>query len=290
MPWSTRYLCEMLRSDGRLRIFGLLPGSGPSHWRSPPSKVFGREPAGILESTGRSNIEGSSRDSIDEATGRVPPWINEVDVEVLQVGTFQLGWRALQYREATFFHRSSKTLIVTDAVARIPSEIPDWALNDPAKLLYLSKESTDEPLPEDTPEARKIGWAKTALLVSYFFPEHEEPDPERFGVVTWTPGYMNNFASLSGRLLVLPVVRTVLYAQDPGAIRDWVRRITSRWDFERVVPAHWDAPIAATPAEVEAAFRFLDDPSAEPFPRNDLRALQPFGEVAAGMRADSLKV
>eukprot|EP00747_Dinoflagellata_sp_TGD_P114540 gnl/TRDRNA2_/TRDRNA2_171950_c2_seq2.p1 gnl/TRDRNA2_/TRDRNA2_171950_c2~~gnl/TRDRNA2_/TRDRNA2_171950_c2_seq2.p1 ORF type:complete len:189 (-),score=16.50 gnl/TRDRNA2_/TRDRNA2_171950_c2_seq2:52-618(-) len=172
----------------------------------------------------------------------------------------------------------------------IPSEIPDWALNDPAKLLYLSKESTDEPLPEDTPEARKIGWAKTALLVSYFFPEHEEPDPERFGVVTWTPGYMNNFASLSGRLLVLPVVRTVLYAQDPGAIRDWVRRITSRWDFERVVPAHWDAPIAATPAEVEAAFRFLDDPSAEPFPRNDLRALQPFGEVAAGMRADSLKV
>jgi len=36
---------------------------------------------------------------------------------------------------------------------------------------------------------RQRGWEKTALLVSYFFPEHEELDPTALGVVTWTPGW-----------------------------------------------------------------------------------------------------
>ena len=30
----------------------------------------------------------------------------------------------------------------------------------------------------DTPDTRQVGWEKTALLVSYFFPEHEELDPQ----------------------------------------------------------------------------------------------------------------
>jgi hypothetical protein len=30
----------------------------------------------------------------------------------------------------------------------------------------------------NTADARQVGWEKTALLVSYFFPEHEELDPQ----------------------------------------------------------------------------------------------------------------
>merc|ERR1712207_70225 len=89
---------------------------------------------------------------------------------------------------------------------------------------------------------------------------------------------MDNFAALSGRLLVLPVVRTVLYAQDPAAVREWVTRVTTRWDFDRVVPAHWDAPIRLTPTEFASAFQFLENPLADPLPRKDLRALQPIAD------------
>ena len=31
----------------------------------------------------------------------------------------------------------------------------------------------------------------------------------------------------------------------------------SKWDFERIVPAHFDAPIKAGPKELAAAFDFL---------------------------------
>ena len=37
------------------------------------------------------------------------------------------------------------------------------------------------------------------------------------------------------------------------------------WDFERVVPAHFDAPIAAGPRDLAAAFDFLQTG------RNDVR-------------------
>jgi hypothetical protein len=34
-----------------------------------------------------------------------------------------------------------------------------------------------------------------------------------FGVVEWTPGWEDNFDQLAGRLLVPPVVRSLLYSQ-----------------------------------------------------------------------------
>ena len=84
------------------------------------------------------------------------------------------------------------------------------------------------------------------------------------------------FAALSERLLVPPVLRTLLYDRDPEAVRRWVSRITDTeagWEYERVLPAHFGAPVRATPADVHAAFAFLDDPTADLPPRADLRAL-----------------
>lgn len=37
--------------------------------------------------------------------------------------------------------------------------------------------------------------------------------PGEFGVVEWTPGWEDNFDQLAGRLLVPPVVRSLLYSQ-----------------------------------------------------------------------------
>ena len=70
-----------------------------------------------------------------------------------------------------------KVIILGDSGC-VPAAIPPQL--DPALLLGLSPESTSDPKPAvgspgDTAEARQVGWEKAALLVSYFFPEHEEP-------------------------------------------------------------------------------------------------------------------
>jgi hypothetical protein len=91
--------------------------------------------------------------------------------------------------EATFLHKKSKTLIVTDCVAYVPRTIP--VLQTPEKLLLVGKRSTDDPQPPDTFENRVAGWKKMALLVTYFFPEHEEL--VRPGLVEWSDGWEENF-------------------------------------------------------------------------------------------------
>jgi hypothetical protein len=186
----------------------------------------------------------------------------------------------LTFYETVFFHRRSKSLIVTDCLARIQLAAPG-RLSEPQKLLLISKRSTAEPLPADTAEARQAGWEKTALLVTYFFPEHEELDPDAgVGVVTWTTGWHENFKALAGRLVVPPVVRTLIYAQDPARVKRWAERVATRWDFDQVVPAHWEAPIHASKKDFEKAFAFLEDGSIDALPANDLaRGLKPIANI-----------
>ena len=235
--------------------------------------VFGKPVTGILEGS----------DS-NQPIGQRPPWADEIEYETLEVGTFTIGGASQTFQETTFFHKSTKTLIVTDAVERVNPTPP--SLNTPENLLLVSKRCTADPMPDDTPEARQIGWEKTALLVSYFFPEHEELDPNTGpGVVTWTDGWHDNFQALAGtndggKLIVPPVVRTLLYPENPTRVQDWVNRVSERWDFQRIIPAHFDAPIQATSNDLKRAFAFLDDPTIDPFPENDLaRGLQPIADI-----------
>ena len=56
--------------------------------------------------------------------------------------------------------------------------------------------------------------------------------------------------------------------------------MSSRWDFERVVPAHWEAPLACSPGDFKRAFAFLDDDAIDAFPEGDLkRGLQPVADI-----------
>ena len=236
--------------------------------------VWGRPVDGILrESDSDPPSSGNNNDNVQ------PSWTDEIQYETLAAGTFDIGGIPTTLYETAFYHRPSKTLIVTDAVAQVPLDQPP--LNQAGNLLLVSKRSTSDPMPEDTAEARRIGWEKTALLISYFFPEHEEPDPDKFGIVTWTDGWHDNFSALAGRLIVPPVVRTLLYAQNPQMVRRWVDRVSGRWDFERIVPAHWEAPISARPDDFKKAFRFLEDDAIDAFPANDLkRGLKPIADIA----------
>ena len=149
------------------------------------------------------------------------------------------------------------------------------------------------------------------LLINYFFPEHEEPGSGP-GVVTWTDGWEDNFAAISGRLFVPPVVRSLLYAQDPDAVREWADSVAADWfapvettvmgedgvsttvrtpTAVTVIPAHWDGPVENVRVEdFLAAYRWLDDQSLDKFPEADMaRGLQPVIDAMFGTktRADA---
>jgi len=219
-------------------------------------------------------------ESNDEAqmSTKQPAWRNEINYETLDVGAFNVANKNIQIKECAFFDVSTGMLIVTDALAKIP--LTPSILCSKDKLLLVSKRSTRDPQPEDTPENVLTGWKKTALLVSFFFPEHEELVSAR--EVIWTDGWETNFESISNRLLVPPVVRTLLYAQEPKAVRNWVDRVSARWgeSIKSIVPAHWDAPIDANVDDFRNAFRFLEDDSIDPFLDGDLkRGLAPIAKA-----------
>ncbi|ACO67695.1 predicted protein [Micromonas commoda] len=253
-------------------------------------RIYGRTPAGVLGDV-------SDNSGVYGGAGRTPPWTNEIDVKILNSGSFRLGGRDVGLREATFFHRATRTMVVTDCIALIPDQIPP--LIDPEKLLLVGKRSTADPTPAvgspgDTPAARLAGWKKMTLLINYFFPEHEEPAPGAPGVVEWTDGWEDNFAAISGRLFVPPVVRSLLYAQDPAGVRAWADSVAEDW-FKPVVstpasltivPAHWDGPVENVRVEdFLRAYRWLDDPTSDPFPEADMaRGLQPVIDAVFGTK------
>ena len=274
-------------------------------------RIYGRTPAGVLGDV------ASDVASDIAASDIAPPWTDEIDVKILRAGSFRLGGRDVGLREATFFHRPTRVMVVTDCIALIPDEIPP--LIDPAKLLLVGKRSTADQTPTvgspgDTPEARLAGWKKMTLLINYFFPEHEEPAPNAPGVVEWSDGWEDNFAAISGRLFVPPVVRSLLYAQDPAAA--WADAVAEDW-FEStvestvrgsrgeeagadtdteglgstpavltIVPAHWDGPVENVGLrEFLNAYRWLDDPNSDPFPEADMaRGLQPVIDAVFGTK------
>lgn len=80
------------------------------------------------------------------------------------------------------------------------------------------------------------GWKRMALQILYFVPGNLL-NPE------------SSFKALSERLVVSPVLQTLVYSKNPEGARQWVDRVVSGWTFKRVIPAHFDAPVAAGPGD-----------------------------------------
>ncbi len=96
--------------------------------------------------------------------------------------------KAVRFTECAFYHKRTKTLLVTDAVIYVddkaPSVIPTKALLGIARDGWLarlvnggrSKEEVqaiardEKEAVEDTPQNRMLGWMRMCLLVLYFQP------------------------------------------------------------------------------------------------------------------------
>jgi hypothetical protein len=201
----------------------------PSQWSWPinlPVQFFGIFPSGVL------------------TADTTPPWADEIEHRPF-ASSVGIG----PYSEVAFFHKRSKTLLVTDAVVRVPSSPPPVVSASvlaeaggklPAAVAAFCTPpgAPPAPPPPADPAARaSLGWMRMALQVLFFVPA-DLVRPEAA------------FRRYSGKLIVSPVLRKLVFGNAVLATRAWVDDIASSWDFRRIIPCHFDAPIAARPADL----------------------------------------
>ncbi len=227
------------------------------------------------------------------------PFGKEFDYALL--GPIGLGLGA--FAEVAMLHRSSRTLLLTDAVVTVPSQPPEIITSETRALLFHARDQVHD-VAADTPENRLKGWQRIALFSFYFRPSaagivelgealndiKTAPDRSRqnyFGLYPfdWQPGWEKSFEALrgEGRIFVAPILQRLILNRDPQAAITWADRVAS-WEFDQIITCHMDAPIIATPNEFRAAFGFLEkQPRQEiryPLPDDDFGLLQ---ELESGL-------
>ena len=218
------------------------------------------------------------------------PFSDEFDYAILGDIDLRLG----QFEEVAFLHKRSQTLLVTDSVVSIPDKPPEIVEKDLFPLLFHARENATEAI-ADTYGNRLKGWRRICLFAMYFrssvlnvpnlgktlIDAWRSPDKSLktyFGLYPfqWHTNWESAFNTLrgSGRLLVAPILQTLILNRAPQATLRWADAI-ARWHFNRVIPCHFDSPVATTPQEFRQAFSFLDalDNDATTLPVADLKTL-----------------
>lgn len=228
------------------------------------------------------------------------PHTDEFDWALLGPISLNVG----PFAELTLCHRATDTLLVTDSLVSISATPPAVLELDPLPLLFHGRDQASEDL-EDTPERRQRGWQRIVLFGLYFRPGDLEVLPlgkvwrlaqgapsrrpatdwrsarqAYFGLLPWQwrPGWQAAFerASAAEAVRVAPILATVIFNRQPEAIQRWLETI-QQWSFTQVIPAHFSAPVAATPEVVAAA---LSDPP--PDAAADLSVLQRINRLLVG--------
>ncbi len=204
------------------------------------------------------------------------PFADEFDYEIL--GPIDLGLG--RFGEVAFFHRSSRSLLVTDSVLSIPEDPPAVVQLDPYPLLFHARDNAAD-VREDTPANRRQGWQRICLFAFYFSPStlntlklrqafqlarkvSDRSKKAYFGIFPfdWQPDWKQSFDLLrgDGRLFVAPILQTLILNRAPKETLTWADTV-ARWQFERIVPCHLDSPLNVGPHAFRQAFNFLEQPS-----------------------------
>lgn len=200
------------------------------------------------------------------------PFAHEFDYAVLDIN---LGRGS--FGEAAFFHKRTRTLLVTDSVLAVPEDPPAVVQLDPYPLLFHAKDSALDAV-EDNPASRRKGWQRISLFAFYLRPHAlkmvslgqmcrdalKAPERSRkayFGLFPfrWQDNWTQSFDALrgGGRLFVAPILQTLILPQAPKTVLNWAEKV-AKWDFQRIVPCHFDSPIEAGPRQFRQAFAFLE--------------------------------
>jgi hypothetical protein len=228
-----------------------------------------------------------------------PEWINEIEYEVLGPLKFEsVG----AFSETAFFHKTTKTLLVTDTVVSVDRNPPPIIQEDPRALLFHARDNITEVV-ADTLENRQRGWRRMVQFGLVFFPsqitvvtvgealrEASNVDPSMgnlgdgavpLNLYPWTwdgNSDERNFEAISenGALFCPPILTKLILDREPRMTLDWVDRVYQRFgDLQRIVPCHLNNNIRATAQEFSLAFEPLRST-----PTN-LRPQRPLGEDMA---------
>jgi hypothetical protein len=201
------------------------------------------------------------------------PFADEFDYAIL--GPIELGTG--KFAEVGFFHRASRSLLVTDMVVSIPAEPPAIAQLDPYPLLFHARDKATDAIADNYANRLK-GWQRIALFAMYFRPRALEipkwgevfrqawQAPNRspkayFGLYPfeWDSDWGRSFHRLrgDGRLFVAPILQALILNRAPRETLNWVDKLT-QWNFQQIIPCHLDSPIIATPHQFRQAFGFLE--------------------------------
>ena len=220
------------------------------------------------------------------------PFAREFDYAILGPIDLKLGW----FEEVVFYHKPSRSLLVTDSIVSIPEEPPAIVQLEPYPLLFHARDSAIEPI-EDTTANRRKGWQRICLFAMYFrssvlevpqwgkvflnaFKASDRSAQAYFGLYPfqWQENWQECFSALrkDGRLLVAPILQTLILNREPKETLNWVDKVAS-WNFQRIIPCHMDSPITAQPLQFCQAFSFLQQHSTSNFyslPEEDFQVLR----------------
>ncbi|VEU37865.1 unnamed protein product [Pseudo-nitzschia multistriata] len=207
-----------------------------------------------------------------------PEWQDEIDFEVLGPITFQsVG----AYSETAFYHKASKSLLVTDVVVGVDKNPPAIIQEDPRALLFHARDNITEVV-ADTPENRERGWRRMVQFGLVFFPSQitvvpagealkEASQVDRsmknlgdgavpINLYPWTwdgNSDEKNFQVISnnGKLFCPPILTKLILDREPQLTLDWVDRVCRRFpDMNRIIPCHLNNDIKMTAKDFSDAF------------------------------------
>lgn len=207
------------------------------------------------------------------------PWGKEIEHAILTIKPSALGG----YAETALFHKSTGTLLVTDAIVRVDDEPPAIINDDPRSLLYHARDDALQEV-KDTPEARRKGWRRMTLFALTFNPSgisvsawsdaikqtyEVKPTMRKLGDGAvpfsggfypwkWVESEVPNFKALQGGLLVAPILQKLLLNRDPETVLAWADTV-SKWPIKRIIPCHFANDIKATGSDFRKAFGFLEE-------------------------------
>jgi len=219
------------------------------------------------------------------------PFSYQFDYAVL--GPIELG--PGRFAEVAFFDKRSRSLLLTDSIISIPETPPAIVQLDPFPLLFHGKENAFEKI-TDTEANRRKGWQRICLFALYLRPTSLQPvstfqtiknalkAPDRskkayLGLFPfdWASDWQKSFEEVrgGGRLLVAPILQNLILNRAPEVTLNWADQITN-WNFQWLIPCHFDSPLQVTPSQFRQAFTFLEKSGItnQPVPEKDVKFLR----------------
>jgi len=238
----------------------------------------------------------SRRTGVLPADSTEAPFADEFDYQILDI---DLGRGS--FGEVALFHKRSRTLLVTDTVLSVPEDPPAIVQLDPYPLLFHARDNAFDAI-KDSEASRRKGWQRISLFAVYFRPSAMEMIGLRqafrdaikasnwsrkayfgFFPFRWKDNWKQSFDALrgGGRLFVAPVLQTLILSQAPRQVLEWADKV-ALWDFQRIVPCHFDSPVEAGPRQFRQAFAFLEhrlfESENQPLPEEDFEFLRELEE------------